>query len=47
MDAYGVIRHPGYEDEGARWACGARRQRGSVEIALRPALAVMRLGLHQ
>ena len=33
MDAYRVIRHPGDEDEGARWACRARQQRWSVEIA--------------
>ena len=44
MDAYRVIRHPGDEDEGARWACGARRQRGPVEIASGPAPAVLRLG---
>ena len=43
MDAYRVIRHPGDEDEGAGWACGARRQRGTVEIASGPALAVLRL----
>ena len=28
MDAYRVIRHSGDEDEGARWACRARQQRG-------------------
>ena len=33
MNAYRVIRHPGDEDEGARWACRARQQRGPVEIA--------------
>ena len=44
MDAYRVIHHPGDEDEGARWACGARRQRGPVEIASRPAPAVLRPG---
>ena len=27
MDAYRVIRHPGDEGEGARWACRARQQR--------------------
>ena len=43
MDAYRVIRHPGDEDEGARWACRARQQRGPVEIASGPALAVLRL----
>ena len=32
MNAYRVIRHPGDEDEGARWACRARQQRGPVEI---------------
>ena len=26
MDAYRVIRHPGDEGEGARWACRARQQ---------------------
>ena len=31
------------EGEGARWACGARRQRGPVEIASGPAPAVLRL----
>ena len=44
MDAYRVIRHPGDEDDGARWACGARRQRGPVEIASGPAPTVLRLG---
>ena len=44
MDAYRVIRHPGEEDERARWACGARRQRGPVKIASGPAPAVLRLG---
>ena len=44
MDAYRVIRHPGDEDEGARWSCRARQQRGLVEIALGPAPAVLRLG---
>ena len=44
MDAYRVIRHPGDEDEGARWACRARQQRGPVEIASGPAPAVLRLG---
>ena len=44
MDAYRVIRHPGDKYEGARWACGARRKRGPVEIALGPALAILRLG---
>ena len=29
MDACRVIRHPGEEDEGARWACRARQQRGA------------------
>ena len=42
MDAYRVIRHPGDEDEGARWACRAW-QRGPVEIASGPAPAVLRL----
>ena len=37
MDTYRVIRHPGDEDEGARWACRARQQRGPVEIASGPA----------
>ena len=32
MDAYRVIRYPGDEDEGARWACRARQQQGIVEI---------------
>ena len=44
MDAYQVIRHPGDEDEGARWACRSRQQRGPVEIASRPAPAVLRIG---
>ena len=46
MDAYRVIRHPGNEEERARWACGARRQRGPVEIVSWPAPAVLRLGAH-
>ena len=44
MDAYRVIRHSGDGDEGARWACRARQQRGSVEIASGPAPAVLCLG---
>ena len=44
MDAYRVIRHPGDEDEGGRWACGAQQQLGPVEIASGPALAVLHLG---
>ena len=44
MDAYRVIRRPGDEDEGARWACRAQQQRGPVEIASGPAPAVLRLG---
>ena len=44
MDAYRVIRHPGDEDEGPQWTCGARQQRGPVEIASGPAPAVLRLG---
>ena len=44
MDAYRVIRHPGDKDEGGRWACRARQQRGPVEIAPGPAPAVPRLG---
>ena len=44
MDTYRVIRHPGDEDEGARWACRARQQRGPVEIASGPAPAVLRFG---
>ena len=44
MDAYRVICHPGDEDEGARWACRARQQRGPVEIATGPTPAVLRLG---
>ena len=43
MDAYQVIRHPGDDDEGARWACRARQQQGPVEIASGPAAAVLRL----
>ena len=43
MDAYRVIRHPGDEDEGARWACRARQQRGPVEIASGRAPAVLHL----
>ena len=43
MDAYRVIRHPGDEEEGARWAWRARQQRGTVEIASGPAPAVLRL----
>ena len=44
MDAYRVICHPGDEDEGARWACGARQQRGPVEVASGLAPAVLRPG---
>ena len=33
-----------YQDEGARWACRARKQLGPVEIASGPAPAVLRLG---
>ena len=44
MDAYRVIRHPGDEDEGARWQCRARQQWGPVEIASGPTPAVLRLG---
>ena len=44
MDTHRVIRHSGDEDEGARWACRARQQRGPVEIESGPAPAVMRLG---
>ena len=44
VDTYRVIRHRGDEDEGARWACRARQQRGPVEIASGPAPAVLRLG---
>ena len=44
MDAYRVIRHPDDEDEGARWACRARQQRGPVEITSGLAPAVLRLG---
>ena len=43
MNAYQIIRYPGDEDEGARWACRARQQRGPVEIASGPAAAVLRL----
>ena len=28
MDAYRVIRHPGDEDEGARWACRSLKPKG-------------------
>ena len=45
MDAFRVIRHPGDEDEGARWAIRARQQRGPVEIASGPAPAVFALFL--
>ena len=44
MDAYRVIRHPDDEDEGARWACRARKQWGPVEISSGPTPAVLRLG---
>ena len=44
MDAYRVICHPDNEDEGARWARGAQRQRGPVEITSRSAPATLRLG---
>ena len=44
METYRVIRYPSDEDEGARWACRARQQRGPVEIASGPAPAVLRLG---
>ena len=44
MDADRVIRHPGDEDEGARWACGAAQQRGPLEITSGPAPAVLRFG---
>ena len=44
QDAYQVIRHPGDEDEGARWAFRAPQQWGPVEIALGPTPAVLRLG---
>ena len=44
MDAHQVIRHLGDEDKGARWACGARQQRGPVEIASLSAPAALRLG---
>ena len=43
MDAHRVIRHPGDEDEGARWACRARQPLGPVEIASGPPPAVLRL----
>ena len=33
-----VIRHPGDEDAGARWASGARQQRGPIEIVSGPYL---------
>ena len=42
MDVYQVIRHPGDEDEGARWVWRARQQRGPVEIASGPTPAVLR-----
>ena len=44
MDAYRVIRHPGGKEQGSRKSCRARQQRGPVEIALGPALAVLRRG---
>ena len=44
MDAYQVIPHPGDEDKGDRWACGARQQRGPVKIASVPAPTILRLG---
>ena len=44
MDAYRVIRHPGDEDDGARWACRARQQWRPVEMASGPTPAVLRLG---
>ena len=44
MGAYRVIRHPGDEDEGARWACRALQQWGPVEIASGLTPAVLRLG---
>ena len=44
MDAYRVIRHPGDEDKGARWACRARKQRGPVENASGLVPAFLRLG---
>ena len=44
MDAYRVIRHPDDEEEGARWACRARKQWGPVEISSGPTPAVLRLG---
>ena len=40
-----VIRHPGDEDERARWACRALQQRGPIEIVSGPASVVLRLGL--
>ena len=43
MDDSRGIRHPGDEDEGARWACGVRQQLGPVEIASGPAPTVLRL----
>ena len=43
MDAYRVIRHPGDEDEGARWVCRARQQWEPVEIASGPTPAALRL----
>ena len=43
MDACGVIRHPGDEDEGARWVCGAQQERGPAKFASGPAPAVLRL----
>ena len=45
MDAYRVIRYPGEEDKGARYACGVRLQRGPVEIASGPAPTALRLGV--
>ena len=44
MDAYRVIRHPGDEDNRARWACEAQRQRGPVVIASGLAPAVLPCG---
>ena len=44
MDTYRVIRHRDDEDEGARWACKARQQRGPVEIASGPPPTALRLG---
>ena len=43
MVAYRVIRHPVVKDEGARWACRVRQQRGPVEIAPGPEPAALRL----